>query len=122
MIRIMALIAYPLGMALGQLMFKFAAGGLRELEGASLPRLAIGLAINPWFLAAVLLYGLLSIAWVWILSGMPLSTAYPFVAPSFFLTPIFGYYFFGETLNWNYAAGLALVIAGLLLVLRSHGP
>jgi len=121
MIRMIALTAYPLGMAIGQIMFKLAAGDVQRLQGTSVPRLVIALALNPWFITAVLLYGALSCAWVWILSGMPLSTAYPFVALAFILTPLLGYYFLGETITWTYAAGLGLVIAGLLLVLRSQG-
>ena len=118
MIRIAALVAYPLGMALGQVMFKLAAEQLHEFNSASLQRFVFALALNPWFLLALLLYATLSLTWVWILSGTPLSTAYPFVALAFVITPVFAFYFFGEMLTWNYAIGLALVVSGLLFILR----
>jgi hypothetical protein len=68
MMRIVFLIAYPLGMALGQAMFKLAAGEVHHLDGASLPRLIVALSLNLWFIAALLLYAALSVIWVQILT------------------------------------------------------
>ena len=118
MMRTLALIAYPVGMAAGQAMFKVASADLRGAEGASLMRAGLGLALNPWFIAAVALYGLLSVGWVWILAGMPLSTAYPFVALAFVITPLLGHFLFGEALGWNHIVGLVLLTVGLTFILR----
>lgn len=118
MMRIAALIAYPFGLALGQVMFKLAAVELRQPEGASLLRLAATVALNPWFITAALLYAGLSIIWVWILSDMALSTAYPFVALAFVFTPLLGHWVFSEALGRNQVMGLALLVAGLLLTVR----
>jgi drug/metabolite transporter (DMT)-like permease len=40
------------------------------------------------------------------------------VALAFVLTPLVGHIAFGEALSWSHAAGLALVVGGLLLVLK----
>ena len=116
MIRVLALIAYPFGMAVGQVLFKLAARDLSRLEAASTDRLARALFFNPWFIIAILLYAALSVEWVWILGGMKLSTAYPFVALSFVLTPLLGYFVFGEAVGWSHAAGLSLIVAGILVI------
>ncbi|HME26124.1 MAG TPA: EamA family transporter [Acetobacteraceae bacterium] len=83
-----------------------------------MPKLVVALSLNLWFIAALLLYAALSVIWVWILSDTPLSIAYPFVALAFVLTPLLGHFAFGEALGWSHAAGLALVVGGLLLVLK----
>jgi len=118
MMRIVLLFAYPLGMALGQAMFKLAAQEAHRLDAASWAKLVFALSFNLWFIAALLLYAALSIIWVQILIDTPLSIAYPFVALAFVLTPLLGHFAFGEALSWGHAAGLALVVVGLLLVLK----
>jgi drug/metabolite transporter (DMT)-like permease len=91
---------------------------MRQNEGASVARLGVALAFNPWFIAAVALYAALSAGWVWILAGTPLSTAYPFAALAFVFTPLLGHFLFGEPFGWNQAAGLALIVVGLALAAR----
>lgn len=103
-------------MALGQIMFKMASGQLHGMTGVPLPRLALAIAINPWFIGAILLYGALSVTWVWILAAVPLSTAYPFVALSFVITPLLGHLVFGDPFGLNQIAGLVLLLIGLFLI------
>jgi drug/metabolite transporter (DMT)-like permease len=108
------LAAYAAGMAGGQLLFKTAS--LRVAAEGSLAARAVSLLHNGWFLAAILLYGALSVLWVWVLTFTPLSRAYPFVAIAFALTPLLGGLVFNEPLSLRLVLGIAVIACGLVLV------
>jgi drug/metabolite transporter (DMT)-like permease len=106
-VNVVVLFVYSLGMSFGQVLFKLAADQTK-LEQSST------------FFAAVLLYGVLSLVWVWILTRVPLSQAYPFIVLAFVFTPALAVLLFGEPLNASYLASLALILAGLgLLVVKA---
>ena len=108
------LIAYALGMAGGQIMFKAAA--LRYLPEGSLSERALSVLCNGYFLAAVTLYVALTFLWVWLLTFIPLSRAYPFVALAFGITPLLGGLVFSETITAKLLGGIGLILGGLLLI------
>jgi drug/metabolite transporter (DMT)-like permease len=112
--QIAVLCAYAVGMAGGQMLFKLAA--LRVAADGPIAERAVALLQNGYFLAALVAYFVLAILWVWILSVTPLSRAYPFVALAFAITPILGGILFGEPLSLRLAAGIAVILCGLLLV------
>lgn len=112
--EMLVLVGYAFGMAAGQVLFKMAA--LQMPAAGTFAQRLLALALNPTFLVAILLYGALSGLWVWILTTVPLSRAYPFVALAFVLTLSAGVLFFGEALNLRLLMGSALVLAGLLLI------
>lgn len=112
--QIALLILYAGGMAGGQLLFKSAAA---QLGGsAPLGERLFGLVTNLAFVSAVVLYGALTLLWVWILSFTPLSRAYPFVALAVVMTPVVGAMFFGEPLTVRLVLGLGAILVGLWLV------
>lgn len=111
--QVAILVTYAAGMAGGQLLFKMAALRLPDDGGGGR---WVSLLHNGYFLAAVLLYGALSVFWVWVLSFTPLSRAYPFVAIAFALTPVLGGFFFAEPLSTRLLVGIAVVACGLLLI------
>ena len=112
------LIAYSLGMIAGQMMFKLASSSHNHPESSSLPFKILNLIANPFFAVSVILYLVLSVFWVWILTFIPISKAYPFVALSFAGTAIGGWMFFGERLSATNLFGLALLGAGIVLATR----
>ena len=113
-LQIVALAAYSIGMAGGQILFKLAA--IRSVPSRSLGERALDLIQNGYFLAALVLYAGLSVLWVWILSVTPLSRAYPFVALAFVLTPLLGGLLFDEAISIRLLGGMALILCGLFLV------
>lgn len=119
-LQIALLLAYAIGMSLGQLLFKFAALSISPSGGASsLSRGGIcELALNPYFVGAMTLYLGLSLLWVWILTFTPLSRAYPFVALAFIITPLASHFIFTEALELRFYFGLFLIVAGLIMVIR----
>jgi drug/metabolite transporter (DMT)-like permease len=106
--------AYAAGMAGGQILFKAAA--LRLPAEVPFAERVVGLLQNGMFIAALALYLVLSVLWVWVLSFTPLSRAYPFVALAFVITPILGGLVFGEPISMRLALGIATIAFGLFLV------
>jgi drug/metabolite transporter (DMT)-like permease len=108
------LLCFPVAIAAGQILFKRSAaqidtGGPWLLELARLPAM--------W--AAVALYAASTLLWVRILTAVPLSRAYPFVALAFVLVPAAGYLLFDEPINTRYALGTALIVAGVIVAARA---
>src|SRR6185369_10807874 len=68
-VNVVILLLYGLGMSVGQVMFKIAAdrAKARAAGGFLEP-----LVTDGYFLAAVALYGALTILWVWIMTSVPL--------------------------------------------------
>ncbi|HEX2511387.1 MAG TPA: EamA family transporter [Xanthobacteraceae bacterium] len=112
--QVALLLGYAAGMAGGQLLFKAAA--LRYAADAPLGERLLSLVQNVYFLAAIVLYGGLTVLWVWLLTFTPLSRAYPFVALAFAITPLLGGLVFGEAITTRLLLGIALILGGLLLV------
>jgi drug/metabolite transporter (DMT)-like permease len=95
----------------GQLLFKMVA--------ARLAADAISVGAVRLFLVAMAIYGIATIAWIFVLRYVPLSNAYPLMAMSFILVPLGSRIVFGETLAPLYWAGVALLVAGVFLIGRS---
>lgn len=105
---------YAVAMAIGQIMFKLAA--LRTPSVGNLTERLLSLAQNGFFLTALVLYGALTVLWVWILTFTPLSRAYVFIAMAFAITPLAGGFLFGEPISVRLVVGIGLIVGGLLCV------
>jgi drug/metabolite transporter (DMT)-like permease len=111
--QVALLVAYTIGMAGGQILFKLAAV---NLNGNGIAARLLSLTHNFYFLSALVLYGALSLLYVWILTFTPLSRAYPFVALAFALTPALAAWLFGEPVSFRLIMGISLILCGLVLV------
>jgi len=112
---VVSLVVYPVMLGAGQILFKMAAEAARARGGSFLG----ALVVQPKFILALALYGILTLLWTWILSKVPLSRAYPFVALAFVVTPVMAHLLLGERLSVGVMAGTALVFVGLVVVF--HG-
>lgn len=102
-----------LGMAIGQILFKISANGLHESGSLFSAKTLMALS------AAICLYGLTSLAWVWVLQRTELGKVYPFMAFAFVLVPIGSYFMFGERFQTQYLVGVALIVAGIVVATRA---
>jgi drug/metabolite transporter (DMT)-like permease len=105
---------YALAMAGGQVLFKLAAMRM-PVAGPTTVQLT-ALLQNHMFGAALVLYAVLAVLWVWILSFTPLSRAYAFVALAFAITPLAGAVLFGELISLRLVIGIVLIAGGLVCV------
>ncbi len=107
-IEYVSLSAFTLMLAAGQVLFKTIGLVLRR-EG-----MAVALRA-PTLYAALTLYGAATLLWIWILSRVPLTRAYPWVSLGTILVPLAGWYWFDETVGVRFWLGVGLIVAGMAL-------
>ena len=72
-------------------------------------------SINYFYLALVI-YGIATFYWLYLLQNIPLSIAYPFTALAMVIIPLVSYYFFREQLNESYWVGAVLIVMGICII------
>lgn len=82
-------------------------------------RMAFAIALDPLVIGGLTLYFLAAAVWLFVLSRVDVSLAYPFVALGFVITAVFGRLLFHEALSPTRIAGTLLVCAGVALLARS---
>lgn len=102
-----------LAISVGQLMFKKAAASITA------PLTVSSLLHNGWLFASLVLYGMTTLVWVWILRSAPLHLAYPFMGLAFLIVPTLAWMFLGEPLHWRTIAGGALIMVGVAVASTS---
>ena len=108
---------FAVAMPAGQMLFKWGAVYNERLSGPFLARVLV----NYPLLAAFAWYGLTALLWFFILTRVPLSTAYAFALMGMVVVPLLGWLVFKEPFAWTMAAGYALMIVGLGLVMVRPG-
>jgi drug/metabolite transporter (DMT)-like permease len=106
-------IACALGIAIGQILFKLSANAAKLADNFFSPPALI------WLFAALCLYGLTTLVWVWVLQKTDLGRVYPFMALAFLVVPVLSYFVFAERFSSNYLIGLGLIFVGLIFVTRA---
>ena len=102
-----------LGIAIGQILFKLSAIELHK-TGSLFAQSTLMM-----MLSAFALYGVTTLAWIWVLQKIELGKAYPIMAFAFILVPIGSYLILGEKFNQQYLIGVSLIIIGIILAVRS---
>ncbi|MDO4637617.1 MAG: 4-amino-4-deoxy-L-arabinose-phospho-UDP flippase [Lautropia sp.] len=102
-----------MGMAAGQIIFKLAANSLAKTGSFFVPQ------TFTLLLSALALYGLITIAWIWVLQRADLGKTYPMMALAFVLVPLASHWLFGERFTPQYFIGIALIIGGIVVAVRS---
>ena len=98
-----------LGLSIGQILFKISANSLSQSESLFDVKTLVS------FLAAILLYGLTSVAWVWVLQKVELGRVYPLMALAFVFVPLGSYIIFGEAFTLKYSIGIIMIIIGVII-------
>lgn len=108
--------------ACAQVLFKLGVAPVPGQGAAGSPSLissVIATLLRPGVLGGLALYGVGTVVWLRALAQTELSQAYPFVGLGFVMTAALGYAVFDEALGPSRLIGIALVIAGVILVGRS---
>lgn len=111
---IMATLAVVMALAVGQLLFKSTA------MAWSAEKTLFSMKVMCRLIPSLAVYGLATIAWIWVLRNAQLKTAYPFMALAFVIVPIGAFYFFGERVTPMYAVGAAFIIIGVVITALSN--
>ena len=112
MLNILCLATFTTLLAIGQLLFKKA--GL-TMRGQPFIDGAYAVATSPAFYLALALYGISTALWIWILSRVSLSFAYPWVGVGVILVPLLAGLVYGERVNMIYWVGAIFVTVGIVL-------
>jgi len=107
---------FSLALPIGQTLFKFAAVNNARLTGPLIVRLATNLPL----VGAFAWYGLTALFWFYILTRVPLSTAYVFSILGSGLVPLIAWLVFKEPIGWRFAAGYALMLVGFIVIMQGQ--
>lgn len=101
------------GLAIGQILFKLSAAALTQTGSFFAFRTA------ATFIAAMTLYAITSVAWVWVLQKTELGRVYPLMALAFVLVPMGSHLVFGERFPLQYFVGVALIMIGIVVAVKA---
>lgn len=115
-LHILLVSLFSVGMGIGQLLLKYSAQRQVATEQQSLLSRLMSLALDWPFLLGASSYALLLVFWIWLLTFIPLSRAYPFTMMSLAVASLGSWFFFGETITPRFLAGLAVIGVGLIML------
>jgi len=87
--------------------------GLRGAVDVALSVLNMGVVLGMFCYAVSIL------SWMYVLSKVQVSIAYPFLSVGYVIVMFGGYFFFKEPLSAHKIAGIALICAGVIFVSRA---
>ena len=102
-------LVFSLSLAVGQLLFKLAAGGFAG-------GITVGALFSPYLLGALALYTATTVLWVYILQKLPLSTAYPFSLLGAVFVVGMAALVLKEPVTARQLIGFAVVAGGMLMI------
>jgi multidrug transporter EmrE-like cation transporter len=71
---------------------------------------------SPLVWLGLMLYGASAVLWLWVLSRLNVSLAYPLVSLGFVITFVLGIVWLGEPFSWLKVAGCTLIVVGVGLL------
>lgn len=101
------------GIATGQILFKLSAASLHNSGSWFDPK-----TLTTLFFAFAL-YGITTIAWIWVLQKIELGKAYPLMALAFALVPVGSHFVLGERFQTQYFVGVAIIMLGIVVTVKS---
>ena len=90
-------------------------GGLEQ----PLFQLAYQVALNPFLVLGMSLYAASIVIWLYVLSKIEVSIAYPFQSIGYIIAAVIALLFLGENVTPARATGIALICGGLFFIARS---
>ena len=112
MINMLSLGAFTIMLATGQVLFKQIGLSIRGMP-ASVALLTV--MREPLLYVSLLFYGAATLLWIWILSRVPLSQAYPWVAVTVLVVTLLGWWLYSERPSPIFWLGLGFVLVGVVL-------
>ncbi|WDH32346.1 4-amino-4-deoxy-L-arabinose-phosphoundecaprenol flippase subunit ArnE [Pseudomonas chlororaphis] len=108
---LLLLLAACLLTCLGQIAQKFAVESWRGQPSGALDKLR-----SPWLWLALASLGLGLLVWLLVLQRVEVGIAYPMLSLNFVLITLIARFVFHETIDRRHWLGVALVLAGVLLL------
>ena len=111
------LLASVLTNVIGQFFLKSGAVKLAQVESSGLVSRIINSILIPELLIGLSCYGCGAIAFILLLSRVPLSIAGPSISLVYVCSVVMGAIFFNETIPISRLIGLAMIVCGVILVM-----
>jgi drug/metabolite transporter (DMT)-like permease len=101
-----------ISLAGGQILFKT---GMKDKVIDSVPAI-IKMIFTPFVFSGLVLYAFTAILWLYILSKIPISRAYPIQALAYPLVLIAAKIMFNENITMSRWFGIGIIVAGIIVV------
>lgn len=98
----------------GQFLWKFGMMG-KETSFSSIGGI-IKLMLSPYILTGLTMYGFATVLWLFILTRVPLSVAYPLQSVAYVFAVFGAFYIFNEPLSLTKIVGVLLIMVGVSLI------
>ena len=85
------------------------------IQGGDVADIALTISTSPSIILGFSCFGLSLVIWLFILTRVPLSSAYPFVALGILVTVLAGSILFAEPISPGKVIGVFLIISGVIL-------
>lgn len=82
------------------------------------PGTIISLIKSPYIIGGGVVYVVATLLWLFILSRMPFSIAYPFQSLAYVIGIVMGYYLFKEVVTPTQWVGAAIIVMGVYLIAK----
>lgn len=107
--------------AAAQLLIKAGAAtaGHFDFTAANILRAGLHFALQWQILLGLTCYAVSVVVWILALTRVQVSLAYPMLSLGYVVTAFAAWWLFGESLNPGKLAGIAVIIAGVVLLARS---
>ena len=106
--------------ALAQILLK---AGMKNFSNIDLKNNVIqtvmSIAINPYIICGFISYGISILLWLWVLSKVDVSYAYPFQALGYIVVTIIAWLLFQENINLTRIIALIFITLGLIILALS---
>jgi drug/metabolite transporter (DMT)-like permease len=102
--------------------FQILAGIFAKVAAVSIPSISLRqVASSPWYLACLGCLGLQTVTWTLALRRLPLFSAYLCTSLIYVSIPLTGWFVFREPSTFANLGGSALILLGIVLLLRAPG-
>lgn len=106
-----------------QLILKIGANKIGEIEPATTKGLSLLshalIYLNFYVILGLAIYVVSAATWIFVLTKVDISVAYPMISLGFIMTLFFGVLLFDESISVSKVSGTLLIILGCLLVARA---
>jgi drug/metabolite transporter (DMT)-like permease len=115
------ILASVLLVVLGQTLVKLGINSVSGLDISNgLASFYLRILLRPYVLGGAFLYGFATLLWLYVLSKVDLSYAYPFLALTYVLVIISAWLFLGEPIPVLRWIGLSVICIGVLIIARTY--
>ncbi|MDH5711962.1 MAG: EamA family transporter [Gammaproteobacteria bacterium] len=73
---------------------------------------------NPWVFGGMFMHVSALVVWLWALTRVDISFAYPFLAVGYIFVSLLAWYWLGENITSTRISGMAIIIIGIVVLSR----